>query len=136
ACFWATSLEEIIGGVIPIISFRPGGWNSCDSRMTRLPARELPAPYEVAREVLAGRRKLGRDLGPVAFQLLGDELGETRHRALPHRGAGDADGDAVIRRIFAMLRATALELHVGREPGLELAHCKPSALVGQNELIA
>src|SRR5215467_12687722 len=25
ACFWATSLEEIIGGVIAIISFRPGG---------------------------------------------------------------------------------------------------------------
>src|SRR5262249_33251575 len=24
--FWATSLEEIIGGVIAIISFRPGGW--------------------------------------------------------------------------------------------------------------
>src|SRR5262245_15653424 len=26
ACFWATSLEDIIGGVIAIISFRPGGW--------------------------------------------------------------------------------------------------------------
>ena len=26
ACFWATSLEEIIGGVIAIISSRPGGW--------------------------------------------------------------------------------------------------------------
>src|SRR6516164_6462137 len=26
ACFWATSLEEIFGGVIAIISFRPGGW--------------------------------------------------------------------------------------------------------------
>ena len=25
ACFWATSLEEIIGGVTAIISFRPGG---------------------------------------------------------------------------------------------------------------
>ena len=24
--FWATSLEEIIGGVIAIFSFRPGGW--------------------------------------------------------------------------------------------------------------
>src|SRR5262245_51728191 len=24
--FWATSLEKIIGGVIEIISFRPGGW--------------------------------------------------------------------------------------------------------------
>ena len=26
ACFWATSLEKIFGGVIVIISFRPGGW--------------------------------------------------------------------------------------------------------------
>src|SRR5262249_41640545 len=26
ACFWATSLETILGGVIAIISFRPGGW--------------------------------------------------------------------------------------------------------------
>src|SRR5215467_9815696 len=26
ACFWATSLEEIIGGVTAIVSFRPGGW--------------------------------------------------------------------------------------------------------------
>ena len=24
--FWVTSLEEIFGGVIAIISFRPGGW--------------------------------------------------------------------------------------------------------------
>src|SRR5262245_10202359 len=26
ACFWATSLEKIIGGVIAVISFRPRGW--------------------------------------------------------------------------------------------------------------
>jgi hypothetical protein len=26
AYFWATSLEKIFGGVIAIISFRPGGW--------------------------------------------------------------------------------------------------------------
>jgi len=26
ACFWATSLEKIFGGVIAMISFRPGGW--------------------------------------------------------------------------------------------------------------
>ena len=26
ACFWVTSLEEIIGGVTAIISFRAGGW--------------------------------------------------------------------------------------------------------------
>jgi hypothetical protein len=26
ACLWATSSEKIFGGVIAIISFRPGGW--------------------------------------------------------------------------------------------------------------
>ena len=26
ACFWATPLEKIFGGVIAIISFRSGGW--------------------------------------------------------------------------------------------------------------
>jgi len=26
ACFWATSVEKIIGGVIAIVSYRPGGW--------------------------------------------------------------------------------------------------------------
>src|SRR5262245_10548920 len=26
ACFWATSLEKIIGGVTAIVSYRPGGW--------------------------------------------------------------------------------------------------------------
>src|SRR6516225_1499198 len=26
ALFWATSLEKFFGGVIAIISFRPGGW--------------------------------------------------------------------------------------------------------------
>jgi hypothetical protein len=26
ACFWTTSLEKIIGGVIAIVSYCPGGW--------------------------------------------------------------------------------------------------------------
>jgi hypothetical protein len=26
ACFWATSLEKIIGGVTAIVSYRSGGW--------------------------------------------------------------------------------------------------------------
>ena len=59
--------------------------------------RKLTTPHTVAREVLPGSRKFGRDLQPVAFQLLGHELGEARHRALPHLGAGDADHDAVVR---------------------------------------
>src|SRR6516165_12240434 len=32
ACFWATSLEKIFGGVIAIISLRPGGWMSAVPR--------------------------------------------------------------------------------------------------------
>src|SRR5262245_22051922 len=32
ACFWATSLEEIIGGVTAIVSYRPGGWISAVCR--------------------------------------------------------------------------------------------------------
>ena len=59
--------------------------------------RKLTAPHTVAREVLAGSWKFGRDLRPVAFQLLGHELGKARHRALPHLGAGDADHNAVVR---------------------------------------
>jgi hypothetical protein len=59
--------------------------------------RKLTTPHTVACEVLPGSRKFGRDLQPVAFQLLGHELGEARHRALPHLGAGDADHDAVVR---------------------------------------
>ena len=54
------------------------------------------APDAVAREVLARRRKFGRDFGPVAFELFGDELGEAGQRALAHLGAGDADDDGVV----------------------------------------
>src|SRR5262249_2398785 len=32
ACFWATSLEKIFGGVIAIVSFRPGGRSSLPCR--------------------------------------------------------------------------------------------------------
>ena len=36
-------------------------------------------------------------LRPVAFELLGDELGEAGERALAHLRAGDADHDRVVR---------------------------------------
>jgi hypothetical protein len=39
ACFWATSLEKIFGGMIAIISFRPGGWMQ-QSAVPRWEARE------------------------------------------------------------------------------------------------
>src|SRR5262249_4690878 len=32
ACFWATSLEKIIGGVTAIVSYRPGGWMQQSAR--------------------------------------------------------------------------------------------------------
>src|SRR5262249_32248695 len=58
---------------------------------------EEVAPHPLARQVLPGRRKFGRDLRPVALELLGDELGEAGHGALAHLGAGDADDDGVVR---------------------------------------
>src|SRR6266850_522742 len=49
------------------------------------------SPHALAGEVLAGKDVLGRDFLPVALELLGDELGEPRERALPHLRARDAD---------------------------------------------
>src|SRR5262249_32181289 len=46
---------------------------------------------------LAGRGILGRDLRPVAVELLGHELRESGQRALSHLRARDADDDGVIR---------------------------------------
>ena len=99
---------------------------SCDSRMPRLPPVEkLPHTRSRAR-FCAGRRIFGRDLGPVALQLLGDELGEAGQRPLPHLGAGDADDHRIVgldhhpgidlRRRLAALGACRLdERHVEAE---------------------
>ncbi|MET3323489.1 hypothetical protein ABIF54_000742 [Bradyrhizobium japonicum] len=57
--------------------------------------REI-APDALAGDALAGCRIFGRDLRPVAFEFLGDELGEAGERALAHLGAGDADHDGVV----------------------------------------
>src|SRR5206468_12254979 len=48
-------------------------------------------PDALAGEVLPGKDVLGRDLLPVALELLGDELREARERTLPHLRARDAD---------------------------------------------
>ena len=55
------------------------------------------APHALACHVLPGRGIFGRNLRPVAFQLLGHQLGEPGQRALSHLGAGDADHDGVVR---------------------------------------
>jgi ABC-type uncharacterized transport system substrate-binding protein len=52
ACFWATSLEEIIGGVIALISFRLT-WDGCSS----LPCRGVLSFRSGARESLAVKRR-------------------------------------------------------------------------------
>src|SRR5881396_1138419 len=49
------------------------------------------SPDALAGEVLPGKDVLGRDLLPVALELLGDELREAGERALPHLRARDAD---------------------------------------------
>ena len=64
--------------------------------MPRLPPVDEIAPDALARDVLAGRRVFGRDLRPVAFEFLGDELGEAGERALAHLRARDADHDGVV----------------------------------------
>jgi len=43
-------------------------------------------------QVFAGGRKFPGDLVPVTLKFLGHQLGEAREGALPHLGAGDADG--------------------------------------------
>ena len=48
------------------------------------------APRALALHIVARRRIFGRDLGPVAIEFLGDELGEAGLRALAHLGPGDA----------------------------------------------
>src|SRR5262249_37211278 len=54
ACFCATSLEEIIGGVIAIVSFRPGGWMQqsavprCAIRAQEASGSETPPDHNVA----------------------------------------------------------------------------------------
>src|SRR5262249_25000331 len=55
------------------------------------------APYALAGDVLAGGGIFGRDLRPVAFEFLGDELGEPGKRALTHLRAGDANDHRVVR---------------------------------------
>ena len=47
---------------------------SCELADAAAAAGREIAPDALARRVLAGGRKFGRDPGPVAFQLLGDEL--------------------------------------------------------------
>jgi hypothetical protein len=65
-------------------------------------------PHAVALQVLTRSRIFPGDLVPVAFQLLGDELGETGERALAHLGAGDADHHLVVG--------------VDHHPGVDLLH--------------
>src|SRR6185369_4935779 len=57
--------------------------------------REI-APRALALHALAGRRVLDLHLGPVAFELVGNELRESGDRALPHLGAHYADVDGVV----------------------------------------
>ena len=58
--------------------------------------REEIAPHAVARKILTGRRIFSGYLGPVAFQLLGNELREPRERPLSHLRARHADDHRVI----------------------------------------
>src|SRR6476646_5134726 len=54
-------------------------------------------PHALARHALAGRWIFGRNFRPVAFELLGNQLGEAGEGALTHLGARDADHNRVVR---------------------------------------
>ena len=54
------------------------------------------APYPFAGDVLARRRIFGRHFRPIAFEFLGDELGEPGERALAHFRAGDANDHRIV----------------------------------------
>ncbi len=54
------------------------------------------APGALLGEVLLGRDVLGLDLGPVALEVLGDQLRQTRQRTLAHLGARDAHRRGVV----------------------------------------
>src|SRR5262245_2423219 len=62
ACFWATSLEKIFGGVIAIISFRPGGWmqQSAVPRCAILSEAREASGSETARVHHGARQRSGR----------------------------------------------------------------------------
>ena len=61
------------------------------------PRRVIIAPHALASDVLTWRREFSGDLRPVAFQLLGDQLGKTGHRPLPHLGARNPDDNGLVR---------------------------------------
>src|SRR6202022_3986550 len=54
------------------------------------------APDALAAEILTRGNRLGGDLLPIAFELLGHQLGEAGARALPHLRARDADHAGVV----------------------------------------
>src|SRR5215472_7828381 len=60
--FWATSLEKIFGGVIAIISFRPGGWmqQSAVPRCAILSEAREASGSETARVHHGARQRSGR----------------------------------------------------------------------------
>ena len=64
--------------------------------MPRLPPVPISPQARLLARLLAGVIGFGRDLLPVALELLGDELGEAGERALAHLRARDADHAGVV----------------------------------------
>src|SRR5215472_17870463 len=88
ACFWATSLEKIFGGVIAIISFRPGGWmqQSAVPRYAILSVGSTGGTSsEAARVHIACRRCGGRVAARGSCAAAGDAGSRLPRRAIPGR---------------------------------------------------
>src|SRR4029077_3364176 len=55
------------------------------------------SPHALACDVLPGSGIFGRDLRPIAVELLSHELRESGKRTLSHLGAGNSNDNGVVR---------------------------------------
>src|SRR6516162_3906969 len=87
ACFWATSWEKIFGGVIAIISFRPGGWmqQSAVPRCAILSVRSTGGTGSETARVHHAARRRGRRLAARGARAAGRAHAPRRILASIHR---------------------------------------------------
>ena len=88
ACFWATSVEKIIGGVLAIVSYRPGGW-----------MQQSAVPR-------------------CAILSVGSTEGTCSEQAITHRAAGRRGGGVATRGVRPSIDQAPMHHLSGRKPAL------------------